>query len=486
MIRSFIARYIFIFLLAIGASQQTYTQQVFDIRKYGAIGDGSTDNAIAIQAAIDACSAAGGGRVWIPAGQTYLCGPIHLRSHIELFVDANAVLLASPDPGRYQESAFGSNPGEGTVWIGGRELEQVSIDGSGAIDGNGIAFMGPELEDSYALKSFHIKDPRPHTITLIGCRNVRIRDLTIRNSAYWTVHLAGCNDVVVSGITLRNSLKVRNSDGIDLDHSKNVRISDCYIESGDDGICFKNRREYQQYGACENILVTNCTITSRSCAIKIGSENMDTIRHILVTNCNIVKSNRGIGIQNRDEGIVSDISFSHLQIETHLFSDVWWGKAEPIYVTAYKRAAISGKDANWRFPPNATEGRVGKVQDIYFDDIVCHSENGIYVGCNEADKMDGIYFSRINLWISKTSDIPGGVYDRRPSDVPGIKKAITSGFFIDTAKSVSIQNCHVNWGSNRPTYFGQALTSYGVQKLNVSGLEGESAFPSRLPAISRH
>ncbi|HVZ25934.1 MAG TPA: glycoside hydrolase family 28 protein, partial [Sediminibacterium sp.] len=351
-------------------------QQVFDIRKYGAVGDGHADDARAIQAAIDACNAAGGGRVWIPAGHTFLCGPIHLRSHIELYVDANAILLASPDPDQYPESAFGKNTGEGTIWIGGRELEQVTIDGSGTIDGNGIAFMGPEREDSYELKPFHIKDPRPHTLTMIGCRDLRIYNLTIRNSAYWTIHLAGCQDVVVSGITLQNSLKVRNSDGIDLDHSKNIRISDCTIESGDDGICFKNRREYQQYGACENILVTNCTLTSRSCAIKIGSENMDTIRHVLVTNCNIVQSNRGIGIQNRDEGVVSDISFSHLQIETRFFSDVLWGKAEPIYVTAYKRASISGKDASWRFPANQTTGRVGRVTGIYFDDIVCHSENG--------------------------------------------------------------------------------------------------------------
>jgi hypothetical protein len=213
---------------------------------------------------------------------------------------------------------------------------------------------------------------------------------------------------------------------------------------------------------------------------------MDTIRHVLVTNCNIVQSNRGIGIQNRDEGVVSDITFSHLQVETHLFSDVWWGKAEPIYVTAYKRAAVSGKDANWRFPPNATKGRVGKLQDIYFDDIVCHSENGIYVGCSEADKLDGIHFSGINVWINKVSDIPGGVFDRRPSDVPGIKAAISSGFFIDTAKNISIKNCQVNWGNNRPPYFGQVLTTYGVQKLSISGLAGESAFPARLPAISKH
>ncbi len=135
-------------------------------------------------------------------------------------------------------------------------------------------------------------DPRPHVLTIVGGKNIRIRDVRIGNSAYWTIHLAGCNDVVISGITLLNSLKVRNSDGIDVDHSKNVRISDCYIESGDDCICLKNRREYEEFGRCENITVSNCTMTSRSCAIKMGSENMDTIRQVVFNNCIIKNSNR--------------------------------------------------------------------------------------------------------------------------------------------------------------------------------------------------
>ena len=85
----------------------------------------------------------------------------------------------------------------------------------------------------------------------------------------------------ISGITLLNNLKVRNSDGIDVNHSKNVRISHSYIESGDDCICLKNRRAFEEFDAGENITVTNCTTTSRSCAIKIGSENMDTIRQVV-------------------------------------------------------------------------------------------------------------------------------------------------------------------------------------------------------------
>ena len=340
--------------------------------------------------------------------------------------------------------------------------------------------MGAELEDSYELKPFNILDPRPHVLTIIGGKNIRIKDIKIGNSAYWTVHLVGCDDVVITGITLLNSLKVRNSDGIDLDHSKNVRISDCYIESGDDCICLKNRREYEEFGRCENITVSNCTMTSRSCAIKIGSENMDTIRQVLFTNCIIKKSNRGVGIQNRDEGVVSDVIFSNMIIEGRLFSDVWWGKAEPIYITAYRRAKINHKDANWRFPKGATEGRVGEVKNIFFSNIKCTSENGIYVGAESADKISNIVFDEVDVFINKVTAIPGGVYDRRPAQAEGFVKGSTSGFYFDKASGIRVRNSSVVWGINRPAYFAHAIESYGVSSLKITGLDGNAAFPGKL------
>ena len=465
-----------LFRSTIAAAQ---TNNTYNITHYGATGNGQTNDAAAIQKAIDACSSAGGGRVLVPAGKTFLCGPFNLRSFVELYIETNARLLASPDESLYTKSAFKENRGEGMIWIGGEQLVNVTIAGSGTIDGNGISFMGEELDDSYALKPFHISDPRPHVLTIVGGKNIRIRDLHIVNAAYWTVHLVGCDDVTISNITLLNSLKVRNSDGIDIDHSKNVRISNCYIESGDDCICLKNRREYEAYGICENITVENCTMTSRSCAVKIGSENMDSIRHVLFNNCIITKSNRGIGIQNRDEGTVTDVIFSNIIIESQLFSDVWWGKAEPIYVTAFRRAKIDHKDASWRFPKGATEGKTGRVTNIFFSNIKCRSENGVFVSGETADKVTGIYFDNIDLHLNKTTTIAGGVYDRRPAQAEGIIKANTSGFYFDTADSLYITSSRVQWGASKAASFAYAVESKGVANLHVTGLTGEAAFPQR-------
>lgn len=416
----------------------------FNVTGYGAKGNGVTDDAKAIQRAIDACSASGGGSVVFPSGKTFMAGPLHLKSNVDLHLQSNSVLLANPDESVYTESAFRGNRGEGMMWISGKDIQNISITGRGRIDGNGVAFMGRELDDSYELKPVTDFDPRPHVLTLVNASNVKINGVTIANSAYWTVHLVGCYDVAISDISLLNNLKIRNGDGIDIDHSRKVRISNCFIESGDDCICLKNRREFEEYGPCEDVVVTNCIMTSRSCAVKIGSENMDAIRRVLFDNCIITKSNRGIGIQNRDEGTVSDVTFSNMTVDCRLFSDVWWGKSEPIYVTSYPRARGNHKDAGWRFPKGATKGACGEVSNIRFIDIYSTSENGIFLGCDEPGKIRNVTLDNIDLTLLKPAQYEGGVFDRRPCEGEGFIKAPSSGIYTENIENLNINRLNIH------------------------------------------
>ena len=402
-------------------------QSVYDVTAAGAIGNGIVDDAQAIQRAIDRCSAEGGGRVLLPRNHTFMAGPIQLKSNVELYLEATATLKANPDESIYKLSAFGDNRGEGMLWLWAEHAENISICGKGTIHGNGIAFMGAELSDSYELKPLKDQtfDPRPHVLTLTDVKNLTIRDVTIKEGAYWTVHLIGCDEAVIDGINLLNNLKIRNGDGIDIDHSKHVRIANCHITSGDDCICLKNRREFEQYGSCHDITVTNCVMSSRSCAIKIGSENMDSIYNVVFDNCIITGSNRGLGIQNRDEGTVTDVVFSNIQLDCRLWSDVWWGKAEPIYVTSYPRANGNHKDANWRFPKGQIEGRCGEVSRIYFNNLTATSENGCFVGGDVPGKVKDIYFNnvRVNLNVQCSMVNVQCLMDKRPCKGEGFIKA---------------------------------------------------------------
>jgi polygalacturonase len=348
------------------------------------------------------------------------------------------------------------------LWLWAQDAENITISGRGTIHGNGIRFMGAELSDSYELKPLADPtfDPRPHVLTLTNVRNIVIRDVTIREGAYWTVHLVGCDGAVIDGIQLLNNLKIRNGDGIDLDHSRNVRIANCYITSGDDCICLKNRRESEQYGSCHDIVVTNCVMASRSCAIKIGSENMDSIYNVLFDNCIITRSNRGLGIQNRDEGTVTDVTFSNIQMDCRLWSDVWWGKAEPIYVTSYPRANGNHKDANWRFPKGQIEGRCGEVSRIRFYNITATSENGCFIGGDTKDKVNNITLNNVSLTMRKQTQYAGGQYDKRPCRGEGFVTGPVHGVYVEQASDVRVEGLHVDWGRDAFPNKGENLFFY--------------------------
>lgn len=452
--------------------------KVYNIKDFGAVGNGIHDDAKAIQSAIDECYKLGGGRIIVPSPNVYLTGPFKLKSNIDLHVEAGASILANPDKSVYTESAFKENKSEGTFWISAENSNNISISGTGIIDGNSLVFMTGEEKSAYILPKPDVNgvDIRPHLLTIINSKNLTIRDITLKNSTYWCLHLVGCNDVIINGIRILNNLKVRNSDGIDPDHCKNVRISDCYIESGDDCICLKNRREYEEFGDCENITVTGCTLVSSSCAIKIGSENVNTIRNVVMDSCIIKSSNRGIGIQNRDEGNVENIIFSNMIIEGRLFDDVWWGKAEPIYVTCFNR-----DNAKRRLPSTGVQKNVGNVRNIVFNNIICESENGVFISGCEHNKPSDIKLTGVKIKINKTTKYKGGVYDRRPCNLEGLIEHPTSGFYLSNAGNVSIELSEVVWGENIVDYYGSALFAENVDKLNLISFSGKSANPVLFP-----
>jgi polygalacturonase len=205
--------------------------------------------------------------------------------------------------------------------------------------------MAGETPDIFKVGPF-----RPRIMLLEACRRVQLRDFTIRDSPMWTVHLAGCDTVLVRGLNILNGMKIPNSDGIDPDSSRNVTITDCHIESGDDCIVIKTSRQFAHYGPSENIVVSNCVLRTSSTALKIGTETVNDIRNVVFSNCIVRDSHRAVGIWLRDAGNIENVVVTNLVTETRLYPKIWWGAGETIYVSAQARTP-GGKIGTLRGQP---------------------------------------------------------------------------------------------------------------------------------------
>jgi polygalacturonase len=427
----------------------------FDIRHYGAVGDGVANNAGAFQAAIDACHAAGGGRV-VVAGRdaVYRAGTFELKSYVELHVEAGAKVLCSE---RLDECRMHERHDKRTAcFIYAEGAEGVAITGMGTIDGHGRA---------YVQRGRYIHKPlgrRPHTLLLIGCRKVRISDVTFRDGADWSVRLTGCEDVVVHGVTILNDLAMPNSDGIDPDHCRNVRISDCHIETGDDCICIKARPEFPEFGPCENITVTGCTLISTSCALMVGIEAQAAIRNIVFDACVIRSSNRGLGIHLSHACDVENVIFSNMIIETRQFEERWWGSGEPVYVVAV---------------PERQGAAIGKIRNVRFQNISCRSENGIVVVGDKSVNVSNIHFDHARIEMYKTSKWPPGVRDLRPlqgAPNDGRFPSASPAIYLENASDVAFHDVEVVWNPDLPDAYTHAMESVNVRNLDSTGLRGDA------------
>lgn len=368
----------------------------FNILDYGAMADGRADDAAAIQGAIDACASAGGGRVIVPTGHVVVAGHIELRSHVEFHVEHGACLVSATTLDAFPRRVFDQgDETEKRLWIGCRDAVDVTLSGSGTIDGRCRAFALEENDDIV----FRTHAWRPAMTCLENVRRLRIHDLTIRNSANWTLHFTGCRDVVVRNVKIYNDLKFPNADGIDPDHCRQVTIEDCHIVSADDCICLKNTAAFSQYGLTEDIIITRCRLESASAAFKIGSESVDDFRRVRMTECAIERSNRGLAIQLRDKGNVEDLEFRDITVGTRRFAPAWWGAGEPIYVTAL---------------PRQPDRPAGAVRNVRFTDIRCRGENGIVIYGDPAGSISNITFGNVRLDILRETPWPSGLFDLRP------------------------------------------------------------------------
>ncbi len=338
---------------------------VYNILDYGAVADGRTINTQAINRAIEACAADGGGRVLVPAGGVFVSGTIWLKSHVELHLEHGAVLRASGDFADYNaEDAYPQNYGclpeewTGTHFILAVECEDIAITGTGTIDGNAGAFVSdqdqqPQIPDPYTWFLGCVRAMRPgQNVCLVECRQVRIEGITMRELPSWALFLFGCEYVNIHGIRVFNLPDRCNTDGIDIDACRYVTVSDCLIDTGDDAIAIRSSayRLKDKSRLCEFVTVSNCELASSSSVFRIGVGRND-IRHVRVSD---IVAHRGAAL----------ITFS-----------IEYGEVSRTPVRDFNFCNVSG--ANISYPITMVGRRGVPIEHITLENVRCEARAGM-------------------------------------------------------------------------------------------------------------
>ncbi|MGC5165569.1 glycoside hydrolase family 28 protein [Luteimicrobium sp. DT211] len=266
-----------------------------------------------LQARIDAAGAAGGGRVVVGPG-VHRTGALRLRSHVELHVEAGAVLQFVPDPALYPPVEARWEGAPATIHqpcLYADDAEHVTISGDGTIDGGGAAWWS-------AFREGTLEHPRPTLLGLHRSRRVVVRDVALRNSPAWTIHPLLCEDVSIRDVSILNPPDSPNTDGIDPESCRNVRISGCHVDVGDDCIVLKAGTEATAARVpCENVTVVGCTLVHGHGGIVIGSEMSGDVRNVVVADCVFQGTDRGIRLKTRRGrgGVVEDVRVSNVVMD---------------------------------------------------------------------------------------------------------------------------------------------------------------------------
>ena len=439
------------------------TNNIFNVKNFGATGNRDDKATGAIRDAVDTCTTAGGGTVYIPPGD-YTVGTIKLKDNVTLHIEAGATLFLSQDRDDFIQGA--------RTMIFAENATNISVTGRGTLDGLAqyefIEMRGvdPEIveeieiarEAGIDMRRYYRTGMQTYMFILNNCTNILLRDISVIHSPLWNIRLNDCDRVFVRGIYIFSDLeKGVNADGIDICSSRNVTISDSVIITGDDSIVLKTplRRGQERAGTTENIVVTNCVLASSSTPLMIGTETHADVRHVIFSNCTIRNSNKGFGINVQDGATVSDVLISNLTIETNRRHWNWWGSAELCKFVLKKRSDSS---------------RLGQIRDIVIENIISHPRGTSTIKGHQDQPLENIRMTNVQIFMN-----PEDARDKRT----------THALEIENVKGLKIRDLSVRWPEDQTEErWKSALTLKNATDFEVISFSGRQGLrDSNYPAI---
>lgn len=415
-----------------------------DIRAFGAVGDGCRVNTAEIQATIDACAADGGGTVLI-AGGVFLTGTLFLKSRVHLRVTSGAVLRASPDFRTYAKGCgknmYRGEPEMDRCLLFAREAEQITLSGDGVIDGNGSAF--PNADDP--------ERNRPMLLRFIDSRDLRLRDLTLRDPAGWTSAWLYCRHITVDGIRIHSRVN-DNGDGLDFDGCEDVRVANSSFDTSDDCICLQTSRVDRP---CRDVVITNCTFCSKWAGLRIGLLSRGGFDGVCVSNCTFRDiDDAGLKIQVCEGADMRNMVFSNLVMRR---------VPRPVFMTLGRQRCCV--DAPEGLPP------MGRLRRMRFENLLIDNTE---IGTDSHFVLTGV---------------PGGLIE--DISLAGIRLWSAGGVTESEAGSGDIPELiPENLGGHWPEYYcfkgvlpASGLYARHIRKLRLRDLDFHTEAPDARPPL---
>lgn len=449
----------------------------FNVRDFGATGREADDARPAIQKAIEACAAAGGGRVLLPPGE-YTSGTLHLRSRVRFHLEAGATLFASPDPKAYE---FGTNASKAALLFG-EDLENVTIEGRGTVDGQAeyewrdddheqafdhkdfMLALGKPIRRSFP-KGFPQRTIFPHLLWLGRSTNVHVTGLNFLRSPSWTLTLYACQRVVFDRLYVYSSLhEAVWADGIDLDGCREVSVSNCNIETGDDCLVFISSEIWGPALPCENVTVSNCRLASASAGIKFSEGNRLGVRRVAVNNTILSPVNRGFVLTTTLGGDITDVVLSDLIIECRRFDWFWAGDGQPFHFRSPRVSELE------RAPPRPGEPAPGTIRHVLVRNVLARAQGTSRLLGHAENWLQDVTFDTVKFILSTD---PAAPYDKADHALYGRR-----------IRDLRLRNVEVSWDKPALETWKSALCLEEVQGLELDGFAGRAAWPERrTPAV---